>query len=382
MQPARSPFLVWLGALLVAGLGLGWLALGAGATDPAQGDGAALPASVAARVSTAAWELTPQPATSLQAQPLRDQARLAALLQALAPSWRALAPRPEALDGEGVALDDLDARAQSLLRDSVTRLQPWLPAQSRQLWAGLAQLGPRAGELGGALLLGLAAREPALALSQAAALAAYLPEQAGAVYAPLLEPLWLRQDFARLLQALAAAPLSSALLERLQRQTLARWAAVDADGAARWAQQQPGSPMLLATVQDHWINQDARAATAFASRQQGGLRAALMAESLSRWLALDGPAARDWLQSQPPDPALDASIARHASGDELLRQQPQAAWALAQRISDPALREQTLLALLSHLDEIAPAHSEALAQRLPPDQAAQASRLLAAARGG
>jgi len=222
--------------------------------------------------------------------------------------------------------------------------------------------------------------DPAAALRHAAALARARPAQAESIYAALLEPFAQRREHALLLEALALAPLAEDARERLRREAAARWAETDPAGAATWARQTPpGAAPLLPVIHDRWINQDARSATAFASSLPGAEREELLREAVSRWLALDGAAAREWLRSQGPQAGLDPTVAQHASSDELLRHRPDEALALAQRISDPALRWQTLVTMARHLDDIDPALTDQLPNRLPlmPDER---ERLLAEAR--
>ena len=222
--------------------------------------------------------------------------------------------------------------------------------------------------------------DPAAALRHAAAQARALPGQAESIYAALLEPFAQRREHALLLEALALAPLAEDARERLRQEAAARWAETDPAGAATWARQtRHAAAPLLPVIHDRWIHHDARSATAFASSLPGAQREELLREAVSRWLALDGAAAREWLRSQGPQPALEATVALHASSDELLRHQPDEALALAQRISDPALRWQTLVTMARHLDDIDPALADQLPNRLAlgPDERA---RLLAEAR--
>lgn len=347
MQPRRAHF-VW--PALALGLAWGLLRLTASADDEVGAPFAPLetaaPRAVAPIVS----------ATTVHAD-------LAAVLAALAPRWRALAAAPDA----------------ALLRDSVAQLQPWLARQPDQLWPALAVLGPQAWTLGVALVIAVLPADPAAALRHAAALARVLPAQAEPIYAALLEPCAQRREHALLLQALAQAPLGEEARERLRQEAAARWAETDPAGAAAWVQQTGGAAPLLPGIHDRWINHDARSATAFASSLPGPQREVLLREAVSRWLALDGAAAREWLRSQGPQAGLDPTLALHASSDELLRHQPDEALALAQRISDPALRWQTLVTMARHLDDIDPALTDQLPNRLPlmPDERA---RLLAEAR--
>lgn len=305
----------------------------------------------------------PLPVVAPAAPPVAVDAELAAVLTALAPRWRALVDAPDA----------------ALLRDSVAQLQPWLLRRAELLWPALAGFGPQGWTLGVALVTATLPTDTAAALRHAAALARALPMQAEPVYAALLEPLAQRRQHALLLQALAQAPLGEDARERLRQDAAARWAETDPAGAAAWARQTGGGAPLLPAIHDRWINQDARSAAAFASSLPGPQREALLREAVSRWLALDGAAAREWLRSQGPQAGLDPAIALHASSDELLRHQPDEAVALAQRISDPALRWQTLVAMARNLDDIDPALADQLPSRLPL-MPGERARLLAEAR--
>ncbi len=117
-------------------------------------------------------------------------------------------------------------------------------------------------------------------------------------------------------------------------------------------------------VNDRWANQDARSATVFASTLPPAIGRTLLTESLNRWLALDGPAARTWIRSQGANPALDASIVQHATQDELARQSPQEAVDLVHRIADPSLRQQAQWALARTFRDIDPTQEAWQAQAL------------------
>lgn len=348
MLPRRARF-VW--PALALGLAWGLLRL----TGSGHEGGSPLEAAAAPGVS--------RPAVASTVNPTAGDAELAAVLAALAPRWRALAAAPDA----------------ALLRDSVAQLQPWLARQPEQLWPALAGFGPQAWTLGVALVMAVLPTDPATALRHAAALARVLPAQAEPIYAALLEPCALRREHALLLEALAQAPLGEDARERLRQDAAARWAETDPARAAAWVQQTGGAAPLLPAIHDRWINQDARSATAFASTLPGPQREAQLREAVSRWLALDGVAAREWLRSQGPQAGLDPTLAQHASSDELLRHQPDEALALAQRISDPALRWQTLVTMAHHLDDIDPALTDQLSNRLPL-MPGERARLLAEAR--
>ncbi len=350
MLPRRAHF-VW--PALALGLVWGLLRL----TGSGDEVGSPLEEAAPAAVSR------PAPAFATVVSPAAAHADLAAVLAALAPRWRALAVAPDA----------------AFLRDSVAQLQPWLVRQPEPLWPALAGFGPQAWTLGVALVMAVLPTDPAAALRHAAELARVLPAQAETIYASLLEPWAQRREHALLLEALALAPLREDARERLRQEAAARWAETDPARAAAWVQQTGGAAPLLPAIHDRWINHDARSATAFASSLPGPQREALLREAVSRWLALDGAAAREWLRSQGPQGGLDATLALHASSDELLRHQPDEALAVAQRISDPALRWQTLVTMARHLDDIDPALTDQWPNRLPL-MPGERARLLAEAR--
>lgn len=223
----------------------------------------------------------------------------------------------------------------------------------------------------------LLARDPQAALLHLEALAQRRPDLALPLYEQLLARWAGQRQHAQAVLALARAPLDADTRERLLQAVLARWAETAPDQAARWALATPGQAALLATLHDRWLQQDARSATMFASMLPAGEpRGALLAESLSRWTAQDGPAARDWLRSQGPQPELDEAIARHASGDELARAAPFEAMDLVARISAPERRWQAWQALAQSLHDIDPAQVEPLLARAPGLWPAERAQLL------
>lgn len=189
---------------------------------------------------------------------------------------------------------------------------------------------------------------------------------------------WLDQrDFSQAVLALQRAPLDAATREQQLQQLLARWAEVAPEQAARWALATPGQAHLLVPLHDRWLQQDARSATVFArSLPAGTERQALLDESLLRWTAQDGSAARDWLRSYAPLPELDDAIARHASSDELARQAPFEAMDLVARITAPERRWQAWQALARSLHDIDPGQVAPLLERAPGLTAADRALLL------
>lgn len=189
---------------------------------------------------------------------------------------------------------------------------------------------------------------------------------------------WMDQrEFAQAVLALQRAPLDAETREQLLQQLLARWAEAAPEQAARWAITTPGQAHLLAPLHDRWLQQDARSATVFASTlPAGGQRQALLEEGLMRWVAQDGPAARDWLRSYAPLPELDEAIARHASADELARQAPAEAMDLVARIASPERRWQAWKDLARSLHDIAPDQAAALLARAPGLWPEERARLL------
>ncbi|MFG6460571.1 hypothetical protein ACG04Q_03240 [Roseateles sp. DXS20W] len=223
----------------------------------------------------------------------------------------------------------------------------------------------------------LLARDPQAALLPLEALARRRPDLALPLYEQLLAR-WAGQRLhAQAVLALAGAPLDADTRERLLQPLLAQWAETAPDQAARWALATPGQTVLLAPLHDRWLQQDARSATVFASMlPPGESRRALLDESLSRWTAQDGAAARDWLRSQGPQPELDEAIARHASADELARQAPFEAMDLVARITSPERRWQAWQALAQSLHDIDPAQVGPLLARAPGLWPAERERLL------
>ncbi|MCY4744935.1 hypothetical protein NYO99_08130 [Pelomonas sp. UHG3] len=222
------------------------------------------------------------------------------------------------------------------------------------------------------------ARDPAAALPALEALAARQPALALPLYEQLLAHWAQRRQHPLAVQALARAPLDADTRERLLQPLLAHWAETTPDQAARWAQATPGQAGLLAPLHDRWLQQDARSATVFASMLPAGeTRGALLADGWARWAAQDGPAARDWLRSQGPQPALDEALARHASGDELARHAPLEALDLVARIADPDRRRHAWQALAQSLHDIDPAQVAPLLARAPGLWPAEQAQLLA-----
>jgi len=219
--------------------------------------------------------------------------------------------------------------------------------------------------------------DPESALPQLEALARTAPHQALPLYEQLLARWASLRQFPQALLALSSAPLGDDLREPLRQQLIARWAEAAPDQATRWALSIPGQADLLAPLQDRWLQQDARSATMFASTlPPGEQRQALLGESLSRWTAQDGLAARDWLRSQGPRPELDDAIARYAAGDELARNAPFEAMDLVARIATPERRWQAWQALAQSLHDIDPEHVAPLLAQAPGLSAADRTRLL------
>ncbi|MFG6442312.1 hypothetical protein [Roseateles sp. LKC17W] len=241
-----------------------------------------------------------------------------------------------------------------------------------------ATAAPAAPDLGLPALREQLARDPAAALPALEALAARQPALALPLYEQLLAHWAQRRQHPLAVQALARAPLDADTRERLLQPLLAHWAETAPDQAARWAQATPGQAGLLAPLHDRWLQQDARTATVFASMLPAGeARGALLADGWARWAAQDGPAARDWLRSQGPQPALDEALARHASGDELARHAPLEALDLVARIADPDRRRQAWQALAQSLHDIDPAQVAPLLARAPGLWPAEQAQLLA-----
>lgn len=278
---------------------------------------------------------------------------------------------------------DEDALPSSALTPQGAYQDPW-----RQLASATAQaddLRPAEGRLGSGasladcrgLLLSMMAKDPAAAWRLALRWASQRPDWAQALVDPLLEPLWQRRMFDVMLQGLDQSPdLEASLNSAWTEATLARWTETAPTQAAAWAADRAaqtglstGSADLLAVVNDRWAHQDARSATVFASTLPPAIGRPLLTESLNRWLALDGLAARSWIRAQGVNPALDASIAQHATADELARQSPQDAVDLVHRIADPSLRQQAQWALARTFRDIDPARQDWQTQALTGGQA-------------
>lgn len=227
------------------------------------------------------------------------------------------------------------------------------------------------------LLSDLLARDPQAALPQLEAFAARWPGRALPLYERLLARWAAQRQHAQAVLALTRAPLDADAKERLLQPLLDHWAHAAPDQAARWALATPGQTALLAPLHDRWLQQDARSATAFASTlPPGEQRQALIAESLSRWTAQDGPGARDWLRAMAPQPELDEAIARHASADELARHAPFEAMGLIARIAVPERRAQAWQALASSLNDIDPSQVAPLLAQAPGLTPLERQRLL------
>lgn len=352
--------LAWL---LAAAAGLGALALGLPAAAPAPVPPADAPAATPTPVLQMIGLAAPtaaEPSPDLQAD-----------VAALAQRWQALA-------GE---MGRHGAAERALWQDSLARLQPWLAREPQALWRALPRLGAPAPALGQALVGALLARDAPAALAQLEALATLWPDCATPLYEALLDRWTEQRQHPLAAQALARAPLDAGTRERLQQALLARWAEAAPDQAARWALNTPGQAALLAPLHDRWLQHDARSATVFASTlPPGENRQALLDEALSRWTAQDGPAARDWLRSQGPQPAFDAAIARHATADELARHAPLEAMDLVGRIADPDRRWQAWQALARSLHDIDADQAARWLGQAPGLWPAERARLLAELR--
>ena len=228
-----------------------------------------------------------------------------------------------------------------------------------------------------ALLEHLMGPAPEAALPQLEALARRAPGEALPLYERLLARWASQRQFPQALLALSTAPLSDDTLRALKQRLIDSWAEAAPDQATRWAQNIPGQAELLGPLQDRWLQQDARSATVFASTlPQGEQRQALLDESLSRWTAQDGLAARDWLRSQGSRPDLDEAIARHATGDELARNAPFDAMDLIGRIAAPERRWQAWQALALTLHDIDHDRAVSLLNQAPGLTPAERARLL------
>lgn len=203
------------------------------------------------------------------------------------------------------------------------------------------------------------------ALPELEAFARRWPGRAAALYEALASR-WAQQRLhLSALQALGRAPLDETTRARLRQQLLDHWAETAPDQAARWALAS-GQMAPLGALQDRWLHQDARSAAMFATQlPPGDTRQALLEEGLSRWLAQDGPGARDWLRATAPSAELDALLSRYAASDELAREAPAEALDLVARISSPERRWAAWQALAGHLQDIDPARAAAWLGRAP-----------------
>ncbi|SEL08746.1 hypothetical protein SAMN05216359_105119 [Roseateles sp. YR242] len=257
-----------------------------------------------------------------------------------------------------------------------------------------------------ALLAAELRQDPSAAWQHALQLASQRPGWAQALVQPLLEPLWQRREFALVLNGLENAPLTASLRDAWTTATVTKWSEFAPAQAASWAAHRgaglaasgaggaggaggsggaggaaassvsgAGNTDLMALVNDRWAHQDPRSATVFASMLTTDTGRALLTESLSRWLAMDGSAARAWIRAQGVSVALDAAIAAHATQDELARQAPQEAIDLVHRIADPTRRNQAQWALARTLHDIDASGEQLIQQALQgagsdPDRAA------------
>ncbi|MDR7335142.1 hypothetical protein [Roseateles asaccharophilus] len=223
-----------------------------------------------------------------------------------------------------------------------------------------------------------AAPSPVLKMMGLAAPIAGLPEEVADATAPdEPRPDWMDlRDYPLAVLALQRAPLDAETRQQRLQTLLARWAEAAPEQAARWARDTPGQAALLAPLHDRWLQHDARSATVFArSLPAGPQRQALLDESLSRWTAQDGPAARDWLRSYAPLAELDTAIAHHASADELARHAPHEAMDLVTRIADPERRWRAWQALARNLHDIDPDRAAVLLSQAPGLWPAERERL-------
>lgn len=228
-----------------------------------------------------------------------------------------------------------------------------------------------------ALLQHLLGPAPEAALPQLEALARRSPGEALPLYERLLSRWASQRQYPQAMLALSTAPLDDDTLHTLRQRLIDSWAEAAPDQATRWAQNMPGQAEWLAPLQDRWLQQDARSATIFASTlPPGEQRQALLNESLSRWTAQDGQAARDWLRSQGSRAELDEAIARHATGDEIGRYAPFDAMDLIGRMAVPERRWQAWQALAQTLQDIDHDRAVSLLSQAPGLTPAERARLI------
>jgi len=120
--------------------------------------------------------------------------------------------------------------------------------------------------------------------------------------------------------------------------------------AAAWLQTLPPSPernAALAVVAENWAASDPKAAMNWSNRlSTADDRQNAMQKTFSQWESRDMLAAAQWLSQQPTDPVIDHMIANLVGDPRVTQADPPSALMLAESVSDPRLRGQSLDAVL------------------------------------
>jgi hypothetical protein len=124
------------------------------------------------------------------------------------------------------------------------------------------------------------------------------------------------------------------------------WAQQSPAAAAAWLRTLPPSQernAALAVVAENWANRDPKAAMDWSNGLSAGDdRQNAMQKAFSQWEGKDMLAAAHWLGQQPADPVIDHMVANLVGDPRVTQADPSAALMLAESVSDPHLRGQSL----------------------------------------
>jgi hypothetical protein len=130
----------------------------------------------------------------------------------------------------------------------------------------------------------------------------------------------------------------------------APWAQHSPTEAAAWLRTLPPSSernAALAAVAENWAASDPKAAMDWSSGLSAGDdRQNAMQKAFNEWEHTDMLAAAQWLGQQPADPVTDHMIANLVGDPRVTQADPPAALMLAESVSEPRLRGQSLDAVL------------------------------------
>jgi hypothetical protein len=128
------------------------------------------------------------------------------------------------------------------------------------------------------------------------------------------------------------------------------WAQQSPAETAAWLRTLPPSQernAALAAVAENWAGRDPKAAMDWSNGLSAGDdRQNALQKAFGQWERVDMLAAAQWLGQQPADPVIDHLIANLVGDSRVTQADPPAALMLAESVSDPRLRGQSLDAVL------------------------------------